>query len=48
MFALIAVSQHDSASSARDREEALVSILSAPDARVVPLTRPPAARRPAA
>lgn len=37
VFALIAVSQHDSASSARDREEALVSILSAPDARVVPL-----------
>jgi len=37
VFALIAVSQHDSASSARDREDALVSILSAPDARVVPL-----------
>ena len=36
-FALIAVSQHDSASSARDRERALVAILSAPDARIVPL-----------
>ena len=38
VFALIAVSQHDSASNARDREDALVSILSAPDARVVPLS----------
>ena len=37
VFALIAVSQHDSASSARDRQEALVSILSARDARIVPL-----------
>jgi anti-sigma-K factor RskA len=37
VLALIAVSQHDSASSARNREEALVSILSARDARVVPL-----------
>jgi anti-sigma-K factor RskA len=36
-FALIAVSQHDSASSARDRERALVAIVSAPDARIVPL-----------
>ena len=39
MFALIAVSQHDSAYSARDREAALVAILSAPDARVVPSRR---------
>ncbi|HET6173840.1 MAG TPA: anti-sigma factor [Gaiellales bacterium] len=37
VFALVAVSQHNSASSARDRQAALVSILSAPDARVVPL-----------
>jgi anti-sigma-K factor RskA len=37
VFALIAVSQHDSATSARDRQAALVSILSASDARVVPL-----------
>jgi anti-sigma factor RsiW len=37
VFALIAVSQHDSATSARDRQAALVSILSGPDARVVPL-----------
>jgi Anti-sigma-K factor rskA len=36
-FALVAVSQHDSADSARDREAALVSILRAPDARVVPM-----------
>jgi anti-sigma-K factor RskA len=36
-FALIAVAQHNSATSARDRQEALVAILSAPDARVVPL-----------
>jgi anti-sigma-K factor RskA len=36
-LALIAVSQHNSASSARDRQEALVSILSAPGARIVPL-----------
>jgi anti-sigma-K factor RskA len=35
VFALIAVSQHNSASSARDRQDALVSILSAKDARVV-------------
>ena len=37
VFALIAVSQHNSASSARDRQEALVAILSGADARVVPL-----------
>lgn len=37
VFALIAVSQHNSASSARDRQEALVAILSGTDARVVPL-----------
>jgi anti-sigma-K factor RskA len=37
VFGLIAVAQHNSASSARDRQEALVSILSAKDARVVPL-----------
>ena len=37
VFALVAVSQHDSADSARDREAALVSILGAPDARVVPM-----------
>jgi anti-sigma-K factor RskA len=37
VFALVAVSQHDSASSARDDQQALVSILSSPDARVVPL-----------
>lgn len=37
VLALVAVSQHDSASSARDRQEALVAILSAPDARIVPL-----------
>jgi anti-sigma-K factor RskA len=37
VFALIAVSQHNSASTARDRQDALVAILSAPDARVVPL-----------
>lgn len=37
VFALVAVSQHNSASSARDDRQALVSILSAPDARVVPL-----------
>ena len=37
VFALIAVSQHDSASSARDDQQALVAILSAPDAHVVPL-----------
>jgi anti-sigma-K factor RskA len=39
VFALIAVWQHDSATSALDRQEALVAILSAPDARVVPLER---------
>jgi anti-sigma-K factor RskA len=38
VFALVAVAQHDSASDARDREAALVSILAASDARVVPLT----------
>jgi anti-sigma-K factor RskA len=38
VFALIAVSQHNSADSARDRQEALVAVLSAPDARVVALT----------
>jgi anti-sigma-K factor RskA len=37
VFALIAVSQHDSASSARSERAALVAILSAKDARVVPL-----------
>jgi anti-sigma factor RsiW len=37
VLALIAVSQHDSATSARDRQEALVSLLSARDARIVPL-----------
>jgi anti-sigma-K factor RskA len=37
VFALIAVSQHSSATSARDRQEALVAILSASDARIVPL-----------
>jgi anti-sigma factor RsiW len=36
-LALIAVAQHDSATSARDRQEALVSLLSARDARIVPL-----------
>ena len=38
VFALIAVSQHNSASDARDSREALVSILASPDARVVPMT----------
>jgi anti-sigma-K factor RskA len=37
VLALVAVSQRDSADSARDREAALVSILGAPDARVVPM-----------
>ncbi len=37
VFGLIAVAQHDRANSARDRQAALVAILSAPDARVVPL-----------
>jgi anti-sigma-K factor RskA len=37
VFALVAVSQHNSATNARDNQEALVSILSSPDARVVPL-----------
>ena len=37
VFALIAVSQHDSATRARDSQHALAAILSAPDARVVPL-----------
>ena len=48
VFALIAVSQHNSASSARDRQEALVAILSAPDARVVPLASSSGGRRAAA
>ena len=38
VLALIAVSQHNSASSAQNRQEALVSILSARDARIVPLS----------
>jgi anti-sigma-K factor RskA len=38
VFALIAVAQHDSASRARDRQAALVSLLASPDARVVPLS----------
>jgi anti-sigma-K factor RskA len=38
ILALVAVSQHNSASNANDRQEALVAILSARDARVVPLT----------
>jgi anti-sigma-K factor RskA len=37
-FALVAVSQHNSASDAEDSRAALVSILSAPGARIVPLT----------
>src|SRR4051794_23325500 len=37
VFALIAVSQHDSASNAKDNQQALVAILSAPDAHLVPL-----------
>ncbi|MDX6596986.1 MAG: hypothetical protein QOE87_873 [Gaiellales bacterium] len=37
VFALIAVSQHDSAGSARDREQALATLIAAPDARVVPM-----------
>jgi anti-sigma-K factor RskA len=37
VFALIAVGQYNSASSARDRQAALVSILASSDARVVPL-----------
>jgi anti-sigma-K factor RskA len=37
VFALIASSQHDSATSANDRQAALVAILSAKNARVVPL-----------
>ena len=37
VFALVAVSQHNSASSARDRQEALVAILSSPGSHVVPL-----------
>jgi anti-sigma-K factor RskA len=39
VLALIAVSQHRSASSANDREAAVAAILSAPGARVVPLTQ---------
>jgi anti-sigma-K factor RskA len=38
VLALIAVSQHNSASDARNRQEALASIIAAPDARIVPLT----------
>jgi anti-sigma-K factor RskA len=37
VLAVVAVRQHDSASSARDRTDALVAILSSPGARVVPL-----------
>jgi anti-sigma-K factor RskA len=37
VFALVAVSQHDSANSARDREQALAALIAAPDARVVPM-----------
>ena len=37
VFALVAVSQHDSADSARDREQALAALIAAPDARVVPM-----------
>ncbi len=37
VFALIAVSQHDSAANAKEHQQALVAILSAPDAHVVPL-----------
>jgi anti-sigma-K factor RskA len=39
VFALIAVSQHDSAGSARDREQALAALIAAPGARVVPILR---------
>jgi anti-sigma-K factor RskA len=39
VFGLIAVSQHDSATSARDREQALAAILASSDARVVPMLR---------
>lgn len=38
VFALIAVAQHDSAASARDRQAALVALLASPDARIVPLS----------
>ena len=37
VFALVAVSQHNSATNARDNQEALVSILSSANAKVVPL-----------
>jgi anti-sigma-K factor RskA len=37
VLALVAVSQHNSASDARDREDAIVAILASPDARVVPI-----------
>jgi anti-sigma-K factor RskA len=37
VFALVAVTQHNSASDARDRQAALVSLLASSDARVVPL-----------
>jgi anti-sigma-K factor RskA len=37
-FALVAVSQHNSASNAEDSQAALVSILSSPGARIVPLS----------
>jgi hypothetical protein len=37
VFALVAVSQRDAADSARDRQAALVAILSSPQARVVSL-----------
>src|SRR4051812_21724749 len=37
VFALVAVSQHDSANSARDREQALAALIAAPGARVVPM-----------
>ena len=37
VFGLVAVSQHNSANSARDRQEALSALLAAPDARVVPV-----------
>jgi hypothetical protein len=39
VFGLVAVAQHDSASSARDRQEALSALLAAPDSRVVAVER---------
>jgi len=39
VLALVAVSQHNSASSARDRQEALSALLAAPDSRVVSIER---------